>query len=129
MRDVRFWHLADIGAVSGQCPLLGVKRTCRGPNAMSAFDAVDRAGSAISKCYIDCVESESNQGGETTANLGAEALKKLARTRRRNETRSIRASGEPVWVNASLNACFRLGPVRAEHYGQRLHRRTNRPNK
>ena len=26
------------------------------------------------------------------------------------QTRSIRGSGEPVWVNASLNACFRLGP-------------------
>ena len=26
------------------------------------------------------------------------------------QTRSIRGSGEPVWVNASSNACFRLGP-------------------
>jgi hypothetical protein len=51
---------------------------------MSAFDAVDGARPAVSKCYSSCVESESNQGGETTANLGAEALKELARTRRRN---------------------------------------------
>jgi hypothetical protein len=51
---------------------------------MSAFDAVDGARSAVSKCYSRCVESESNQGGETTANLGAEALNELARTRRRN---------------------------------------------
>src|SRR6516162_11064607 len=26
------------------------------------------------------------------------------------QTRSIRGSGEPAWVNASSNACFRLGP-------------------
>jgi hypothetical protein len=26
------------------------------------------------------------------------------------QTRSIRGSGEPAWVNASLNACLRLGP-------------------
>src|SRR5438067_1271129 len=51
---------------------------------MSAFDAVDGASSDVSKCYTGWVESESNQGGETTANLGAEALKELARTRRRN---------------------------------------------
>jgi len=51
---------------------------------MSAFDAVDGASSDISKCYTGYVESESNQGGESTANLGAEALKELARTRRRN---------------------------------------------
>ena len=51
---------------------------------MSAFDAVDGARSDVSKCYTGWVESESNQGGETTANLGAEALKELARTRRRN---------------------------------------------
>src|SRR5438067_12605755 len=51
---------------------------------MSVSDAVDGASSDVSKCYTGWVESESNQGGETTANLGAEALKELARTRRRN---------------------------------------------
>jgi hypothetical protein len=51
---------------------------------MSAFDAVDGASSDVSKCYTGWVESESNLGGETTANLGAEALNELARTRRRN---------------------------------------------
>src|SRR5947207_8427849 len=51
---------------------------------MSAFDAVDGASPDVSKCYTGWVESESNQGGETTANLGAEALKELARTRRGN---------------------------------------------
>jgi hypothetical protein len=44
---------------------------------MSAYDAVDGARSAVSKCYGSCVESESHQGGETTANLGAEALNEL----------------------------------------------------
>jgi hypothetical protein len=51
---------------------------------MSGFDAVDGASSTASKCYTICVESESNQGGENTANLEAEALNELARTRRRN---------------------------------------------
>ena len=51
---------------------------------MSVSDAVDGASSDVSKCYTGWVESESNQGGETTADLGAEALKELARTRRRN---------------------------------------------
>jgi hypothetical protein len=51
---------------------------------MSAFDAVDGASSAVSKCYTSFVESESNKGGEATANVGAEALMGLARTRRRN---------------------------------------------
>jgi hypothetical protein len=55
-----------------------------GDSPMSAFDAVDGASSAVSKCYSGCVESEGNQGGEATANLGAEALTELARTRRRN---------------------------------------------
>jgi hypothetical protein len=62
---------------------------------MSAFDALDGASSTVSKYYSSCVESESNQGGETTANLGAEALNELARTRRRN-AESIRGWGEPA---------------------------------
>src|SRR6516165_781603 len=37
-------------------------------------------------------------------------LKELARTDEVMQTRSIRGSGQPAWVNASLNACFRLGP-------------------
>jgi hypothetical protein len=53
-------------------------------DGLSANDAVDGARSAVSKSYSGCVESESNQGGETTANLAAEALNELARTRRRN---------------------------------------------
>ena len=43
------------------------------------------------------------------------------------QIRSIRGSGEPAWVNAScvLSIGTRSG---AEHYGQRLHGRTNRPD-
>jgi hypothetical protein len=51
---------------------------------MSAFDAVDGARSAASKCYSGRVEGASNEGGEATANVEAGALKELARTRRRN---------------------------------------------
>ena len=63
---------------------MGAKRTLAKGCGMSASDAVDGASSTVSTCYSSCVESESNQGGETTANLGAEALNELARTRRRN---------------------------------------------
>src|SRR6516162_7982043 len=34
----------------------------------------------------------------------------IGEDRRGNQTRSIRGSGQPAWVNASLNACFRLEP-------------------
>jgi hypothetical protein len=57
-------------SVARQCPLLGVKRTLRFQGVMSAFDAVDGASSAVSKCYSACVENESNKGGEATANVG-----------------------------------------------------------
>jgi hypothetical protein len=73
---------------------------------MSASDAVDGANSAVSKCYSRCVESESNQGGETTANLGAEALNELARTRRRNADKVDSGIGRTRVGQASLNACF-----------------------
>jgi hypothetical protein len=36
---------------SGQCPLSGVKRTKSKQGALSAFDAVDGAHSAASKCH------------------------------------------------------------------------------
>src|SRR5689334_2760530 len=76
--NVRFW---------------GVKQTLRFRRVMSANDAVDGANSTVSKCYNGCVESESNQGGETTANLGADALKELARTRRRNADKVVPGIG------------------------------------
>jgi len=41
-------------------------------------------------------------------------LKELARTDEVMQTRSIRGSGQPVWVNASLNACFLIGTRSAQ---------------
>ena len=44
---VRLWHLTDISERLGACPLSWVKRTCRGRDAMSAFDPLrtfDRDG-------------------------------------------------------------------------------------
>jgi hypothetical protein len=61
-----------------------VKRTSSGRASMSAYDAVDGARSAASKCYSSCVGGESNKGGEATAHAEDGALKELARTRRRN---------------------------------------------
>ena len=65
--------------------LSGVKRTCLCAVRMSAFDAVDGARSAASKCYRVGVLKrarlkEVRPGNETAF----EVLKELARTRRRN---------------------------------------------
>ena len=38
-------------SVARQCPLLGVKRTPKLKSVTSAFDVVDGAHSAVSKCY------------------------------------------------------------------------------
>src|SRR5262245_14651672 len=49
--NVRYWHKADIARRTGSCPLSGGKRTWVGHSPMSAFDAVDGAHSAASKCH------------------------------------------------------------------------------
>jgi hypothetical protein len=36
--DVGCWHLTDIPACAGECPLLGVKRTWGFESVMSVFD-------------------------------------------------------------------------------------------
>ena len=96
---------------------------------MSGFDAVDGASSDVSKCYTGWVESESNQGGETTANLGAEALNELARTRRRNADKVDPGIGRTRLGHRTFKVRANdWDPIHAEHYGQRLHRRTNRPD-
>ena len=96
---------------------------------MSVSDAVDGASSTVSKCYSSCVESESNQGGETTANLGADALKELARTRRRNADKVDPGIGRTRLGHRTFKVRANdWDPIRAEHYGQRLNRRTNRPH-
>ena len=78
---------------------------------MSDYDAVDGARSAASKCYR-LVASKSERFKEVR--LGNDAVLKFWRNWRGHDdvmqTRSIRGSGEPAWVSASLNACLRLGP-------------------
>ena len=78
---------------------------------ISAYDAVDGARSAASKCYR-LVASKSERFKEVR--LGNDAVLKFWRNWRGHDdvmqTRSIRGSGEPAWVSASLNACLRLGP-------------------
>jgi|SRR5271166_4555771 len=81
---------------------------------MSAYDAVDGARSAVSKCYSSCVESESNQGGETTANLGAEALNELARTRRRNADKVDPGIGRTRLGHRTLKCAFTIGTRSAQ---------------
>src|SRR6516165_5845900 len=78
---------------------------------MSAFDARDGARSAASKCYRLVALARAIQGGE--AKQRRRCLKFSSNWRGHDDvmqTGSIRGSGEPAWVNASLNACFRLGP-------------------
>ena len=78
---------------------------------MSAFDAVDGARSAASKCHR-LVASKPERFKEVRP--GNDGVLKFWRNWRGHDdvmqTRSIRGSGQPAWVNASLNACFRLGP-------------------
>jgi hypothetical protein len=81
---------------------------------MSAYDAVDGARFAVSKCYSSCVESESNQGGETTANLGAEALNELARTRRRNADKVDPGIGTTRLGHRTLKCALTIGTRSAQ---------------
>jgi hypothetical protein len=79
---------------------------------MSANDAVDGARSAASKCYR-LVASKPERFKEVRPGNDDGVLKFWRNWRGHDDvmqTRSIRGSGEPAWVNASLNACFRLGP-------------------
>jgi hypothetical protein len=94
---------------------------------MSVFDAVDGAHSAASKCNTELKRRWAIQGGEVTADGGTDDMELKVLTNWRGhddvmQTRSFRGSGEPARVIASFNACLRLGPVRAEHYGERPHR-------
>jgi hypothetical protein len=78
---------------------------------MSAYDAVDGARSAASKCYR-LVASKAERFKEVR--LRNDGVLKFWRNWRGHDdvmqTRSIWGSGEPAWVSASLNACLRLGP-------------------
>src|SRR6516165_3140675 len=82
---------------------------------MSAYDAVDGAHSAASKCNTELKRRWAIQGGERTAGSGIDGMELKVLTNWRGhddvmQIRSIRGSGEPAWVIASLNACLRLGP-------------------
>jgi hypothetical protein len=78
---------------------------------MSANDAVDGARSAAPKCYR-LVASMPERFKEVRPGNDDGVL--FWRNWRGHDdvmqTRSIRGSGEPAWVIASLNACLRLGP-------------------
>jgi hypothetical protein len=68
---------------------------------MSAFDAVDGARSAASKCYSGRVEGASNEGGEATANVEAGALKDVLFA-----TLRFCAHGGTNGINVSLTGRF-----------------------
>src|SRR5262252_2371532 len=79
---------------------------------MSAFDAVDGARSAASKCY-KLVASKPERFKEVRPGNDDGVLKFWRNWRGHDDvmqTRSIRGSGKPACVSASLNACLRLGP-------------------
>jgi hypothetical protein len=81
---------------------------------MSAFDAVDGARSAASKCNSSCVGSESNKGGESTANVEAGALKELARTRRRNADKVDPGIGRTRLGHRTLKCALTIGTRSAQ---------------
>jgi hypothetical protein len=100
---------------ASRCPLSGGKRTSKFKSVTSAFDAVDGAHSAASKCNTELKRRWAIQGGEVTADSGTDDIELKALTDWRGhddvmQTRSFRGLGEPAWVIASLNACLRLGP-------------------
>src|SRR5215469_4062114 len=79
---------------------------------MSAFDAVDGAYSAASKCHR-LVASKPERFKEVRPGNDDGVLKFWRNWRGHDDvmqTRWMLGSGEPAWVIASLNACLRLGP-------------------
>src|SRR5262249_10503428 len=77
---------------------------------MSAYDAVDGAWPAALKRYR-LVASKPERFKEVRP--GDDVLTFWRNWRGHDDvmqSRSIRGSGEPAWVIASLNACLRLGP-------------------
>ena len=97
------------------CPLLGVKQTLQIRPAMSAFDAVDGASSAASKCYR-LVRSKPERIKEVR--LGNEAafevLKELARTRRRNADKVDLGIGTTRMGQRTLKCAFTIGTRSAQ---------------
>src|SRR6516162_4312170 len=89
------WYLSAFGA----------KRTWPKDDVMSAFDAVDGACSSASKCHR-LVASKPERFKEVRPG-NDDGVPKFWRNWRGHDdvmqTRLIRGSGEPVWVNASSN--------------------------
>jgi hypothetical protein len=90
--------------------LLGVKRTWAVAAHMSAFDAVDGAPSAASKCYRVVALKRSRlkevRPGKETA---FEVLKELARTRRRNADKVDPGIGRTRLGQRTLKCVFLIG--------------------
>ena len=91
---------------------------------MSAYDAVDGACSAASKCHR-LVASKPERFKEVRPG-NDDGVPKFWRNWRGHDdvmqTRSIRGSGEPVWVSALPSAAFRLGPDPRRALGPAVHR-------
>ena len=52
VRNVRYWHKADMAELHCKCPLSGAKRTCRFALHMSAFDP--KRTSASDQTHFEC---------------------------------------------------------------------------
>src|SRR5215467_9447901 len=109
----------------------GVKRTWPNDGVRSAYDAVDGACSAASKCHR-MVASKPERLKEVRPGNN-DGVPKFWRNWRGHDdvmqTRSIRGSGEPVWVIALLKCALTIGTRSAQSIMASGHmNRTNRPN-
>src|SRR5262249_10924556 len=95
--------------------LLGVKRTWAGALQMSAFDVVDGASSATSKCYRLVASKperfkEVRPGNETAFGV----FKELARTRRRNADKVVARIGRTRVGQRTLKCVVLIGTRSAQ---------------
>ena len=95
--------------------LLGVKRTWPFALHMSAFDAVDGAPSAASKCYRVVALKRARLKEVRPGNEAAfEILKELARTRRRNADKVDLGIGRTRLGQRTLKCVFLIGTRSAQ---------------
>src|SRR6516164_6954599 len=95
---------------------LGIKPTWLKRDGASAYDAVDGAHSAASKCHR-LVASKPERFKEVTPGNDDGVLKFWRNWRGHDDvmqTRSIRGSGEPVWVIALLKCALTIGTRSAQ---------------
>jgi hypothetical protein len=100
----------------GRCPLSGAKRTLSRHRQMSGYDAVDGACPAASKCHR-LVASKPERLKEVRPCNDDGVLKFWRNWRGHDDvmqTRSIRGSGEPVWVIALLKCALTIGTRSAQ---------------